>query len=133
LELRREFLELATHCGNYRACSFALGDIEEAQKMGLIALTDLLALNQEEASALFGSGSGYLLGEELLAEYAATYTATHPALRMVVNPGPRPVPAMLFLRVLCAHWPRAFHSSCRAMWAKRSLAECCGRRWISAS
>jgi sugar/nucleoside kinase (ribokinase family) len=87
LELRREFLELATHCGNYRACSFALGEIEEARNMGLIALTDLLALNQEEASALLGSGSGHLLNEELLAEYAATYTATHPALRLVVSFG----------------------------------------------
>ena len=59
LEMRREFLELASDCGNYRACSFALGEIEEAQIMGLFSLTDLLALNQEEASALLGDGSGH--------------------------------------------------------------------------
>ena len=89
LELRRDFLELATHCGNYKVCSFVLGDIEGAQRMGLIALTDLLALNQEEASALFSSGSGHILDEGLLVECAATYTATHPLLRMVVSVGPK--------------------------------------------
>lgn len=87
LELRRRFLELATHCGNYRACSFVLGDMEEAQKTGMIALTDLLALNQEEASALLGCPSGHTLNENLLTEHAATYTATHPALRLVVSVG----------------------------------------------
>ncbi|HEY5214690.1 MAG TPA: carbohydrate kinase family protein [Acidobacteriaceae bacterium] len=87
LELRRHFLELATHCGNYRVCSFVLGDIEGALRMGLIALTDLLALNQEEASSLFSSGSGHILDERLLVECAATYTATHPLLRMVVSVG----------------------------------------------
>ena len=87
LELRRQFLELATHCGNYRACSFVLGDMEEAQKTGMIALTHLLALNQEEASALLGCPSGHTLNENLLAEYAATYTATHRALRLVVSVG----------------------------------------------
>jgi sugar/nucleoside kinase (ribokinase family) len=87
LELRRQFLELATHCGNYRACSFVLGEIEQAQQTGLIALADLLALNQEEASALLNSSSGRVLDEKLLAEYAAVYTATHPAMRLVVSVG----------------------------------------------
>ena len=89
LEQRRDFLELATHCGNYRVCSFVLGDIEGALRMGLIALTDLLALNQEEASALFSNGSGNILDEGLLVECAATYTATHPLLRLVVSVGPK--------------------------------------------
>ena len=34
LPLRRDFLELASDCGNYRVCSFVLGEIEEARKMG---------------------------------------------------------------------------------------------------
>jgi sugar/nucleoside kinase (ribokinase family) len=87
LQLRRQFLELATHCGNYRVCSFVRGEIDEARQMGLIALTDLLALNQEEASALLGIGSGKILDETLLTEYAATYTATHPSLRLIVSVG----------------------------------------------
>jgi sugar/nucleoside kinase (ribokinase family) len=87
LELRRKFLEMATHCGNYRACSFVLGDMEEARKTGLIALTDLLALNQEETSALLGCPSGHTLDEKLLAESAAKYTATLPALRLVMSAG----------------------------------------------
>jgi len=89
LDLRRQFLELATYCGNYRACSFALGEIEEAQQTGLIALADLLALNQEEASALLGGSSGRVLDEESLAEYASAYTATHPAMRLVISVGAR--------------------------------------------
>lgn len=89
LEMRRTFLELASDCGNYRVCSFALGDIEEAQIMGLFSLTDLLALNQEEASALLGDGSGHVLDDGLLAECAAKFTATHPRLRIIVSAGPK--------------------------------------------
>lgn len=87
LELRRNFLELATLCGNYRVCSFVLGDMEEVVRTGLIALTDLVALNHEEASALLSGGSKHILDEEQLVECAATYTATHPSLRMVVSVG----------------------------------------------
>ncbi len=89
LEMRRAFLEVASDCGNYRACSFALGEIEEAQIMGLFSLTDLLALNQEEASALLGDGSGPVLDDGLLAECAAKFTATHPQLRIIVSAGPK--------------------------------------------
>ncbi len=89
LEMRRAFLELASDCGNYRACSFALGEIEEAQAMGLFSLTDLLALNQEEASALFGDSSGPVLDGGLLAECATAFTATHPQVRILVSLGPK--------------------------------------------
>jgi sugar/nucleoside kinase (ribokinase family) len=89
LEIRRTFLELASDFGNYRTCSFALGEIEEAQIMGLVSLTDLLALNQEEASALLGDGPGSVLDDGLLAECAAKFTATHPRLRMIVSAGPK--------------------------------------------
>jgi sugar/nucleoside kinase (ribokinase family) len=89
LKMRRAFLELASDCGNYRACSFALGEIEEAQIMGLFSLTDLLALNQEEASALLGDGSGPVLDDGRLAECAAQFTATHPRLRLIVSLGPK--------------------------------------------
>jgi sugar/nucleoside kinase (ribokinase family) len=87
LQLRRDFLELASDCGNYRVCSFALGEIEEARRLGLVSLTDLLALNQEEASALLGDSPGQVLGAELLAERATKWTATHPRVRMVISAG----------------------------------------------
>jgi sugar/nucleoside kinase (ribokinase family) len=89
LEMRRAFLELASDCGNYRVCSFALGEIEEAQIMGLFSLTDLLALNQEEAAALLGDGSGPVLDDGQLAECAAKFAATHPQLRIIVSLGPK--------------------------------------------
>ena len=87
LELRRDFLELASDCGNYRVCSFVLGEIEEARRMGLFSLTDLLALNQEEASALLGDRPGQVLDGDLLAERAAEFTATRPRLRLIVSAG----------------------------------------------
>ena len=87
LELRRNFLEIASDCGNYRVCSFVLGEIKEAQRMGLLALTDLLALNQEEASAVLGDNPGHVLDDGLLAEYAANLTASRPRLRMIVSAG----------------------------------------------
>jgi sugar/nucleoside kinase (ribokinase family) len=87
LEMRRDFLELASDCGNYRVCSFVLGEIEEARRMGLFSLTDLLALNQEEASALLGDRPGHVLDGGLLAERAAEFTATRPRFRMIVSAG----------------------------------------------
>ena len=87
LELRREFLEVASDCGNYRACSFALGDIDAARAMGLIGLCDLLALNQEEASALLGDSSGAVLEENILGERAAEFTRMHSQLRIIITAG----------------------------------------------
>jgi sugar/nucleoside kinase (ribokinase family) len=87
LELRRDFLDLASDYGSYRVCSFALGEIEEAKRMGLISLTDLLALNQEEASALLGDSPGQVLDADLLAERAARLTANRPQLRMIISAG----------------------------------------------
>lgn len=87
LALRRDFLELATECGNYRVCSFALGEIQEARNMGLIGLADLLALNEEEASALLGDRLGHVLDENVLAEHAAALTVTSSRLRVIVSAG----------------------------------------------
>jgi sugar/nucleoside kinase (ribokinase family) len=89
LPLRRDFLKLASDCGNYRVCSFVLGEIEEARKMGLINLADLLALNEEEASALLGDGPGHILEESLLAQRSAALTLTLPRLRLIVSAGRR--------------------------------------------
>src|ERR1017187_7106373 len=87
LPLRRDFLELASDCGNYRACSFVLGEIEEARKMGLIDLADLLALNEEEGSALLGDGPAHVLDNAELAERAATFTVSRPRLRVIISVG----------------------------------------------
>jgi len=89
LEVRRKFLELASDCGNYRVCSFALGDIEQAQRVGLVSLTDLLALNQDEASALFGNDPDQSPDWGLLAGHAADFLGAYPQLRLVISAGPR--------------------------------------------
>ncbi len=87
LELRREFLKLASDCGNYRVCSFVLGEMERVRAMGLLDLADLIALNQEEASALLGDVSGPVLDESVLVARAAELTASRPGLRMIVSVG----------------------------------------------
>lgn len=87
LQLRRDFLELASDCGNYRVCSFVLGEIEQARQMGLIDLSDLLALNYEEASALLGGGPGHDVEDRLLVERAADLTAARPGFRMIITAG----------------------------------------------
>jgi sugar/nucleoside kinase (ribokinase family) len=87
LELRRSFLEIATDHGSYRVCSFVLGEIDEAQRMGLISQTDLLALNQEEASALLGDGPRQKLDMEQLVERAASFTAARPQVRVIISAG----------------------------------------------
>ena len=89
LELRREFLTLASKYGNYRVCSFVLGEIVQAREMGLLSLADLLALNQEEASLLFGNGDTPVSDEDSVVERAATFTADNPGLRLIVSAGRR--------------------------------------------
>ena len=87
LQIRKSFLQLASDCGNYRVCSFALGEIEQAKKMGMFSLADLVTLNQEEASALVGDGRQRVLDERILVEGGTKLTATRPGLRMVVSAG----------------------------------------------
>ena len=87
LELRRDFLQLALDCGNYRACSFVLGEIDQAKAMGLIHLADYLALNSEEASALLGDRPGHILDDDLLIERATALSVTRPRLRLTISTG----------------------------------------------
>lgn len=54
LEPRRRLLELATEAGAFRAASFTSGEVEDARRIGLLALVDLLALNEDEAAVLAG-------------------------------------------------------------------------------
>jgi sugar/nucleoside kinase (ribokinase family) len=89
LEMRRQFLELASECGNYRVSSFVLGEIQDAERLGLFEMTDLLALNQEEASALFEHGLGHVLDDASLAERATKFTRDHQHLRMIMSAGPK--------------------------------------------
>ncbi|MGE5228027.1 MAG: PfkB family carbohydrate kinase, partial [Planctomycetaceae bacterium] len=49
---RRRLLEVATACGAFRVASFVSGELAAARDEGLFGLTDLLALNADEAAAL---------------------------------------------------------------------------------
>jgi len=87
LELRRDFLKLASDCGNYRVCSFVLAEIEQARAMGLVTLVDLLALNEEEAWASVGHSPGHDFDDAILFERSAELTATRPQLRLIISAG----------------------------------------------
>jgi sugar/nucleoside kinase (ribokinase family) len=54
IEVRQEFLQIATDCGSYRVASFASGDMEMVHRLKLLSQVDLLALNREETAAMGG-------------------------------------------------------------------------------
>ncbi len=87
LEVRHEFLKLATTCGNYRAASFTRSEIRPAQALGLFSMIDLLALNQEEASVLTGYGYTADDTEGFLSRCSAALTRQGPAMRIVISAG----------------------------------------------
>lgn len=89
LAIRREFLSLATRCGNFRAASFTLAEIAPAKSLDLFSSIDLLALNQEEASALTGfEGDGSNI-QAFLDTCAASLTALQPEIQLVISAGGR--------------------------------------------
>jgi sugar/nucleoside kinase (ribokinase family) len=87
LDIRHKFLIMATENGNFRAASFTLAEIAPARELGLFSMIDLVALNQEEASAL----AGYPYTAEdtagFLARCSAALTAVRPGMRIVISAG----------------------------------------------
>jgi sugar/nucleoside kinase (ribokinase family) len=55
LDTRQHFLELATRSGAFRAASLAAAEIKAAREAGMLALLDLVALNEEEGEQFVGS------------------------------------------------------------------------------
>jgi sugar/nucleoside kinase (ribokinase family) len=55
LEAREKLLKLGTQYGYFRAASFLAEEIDSALEMGMIAQTDLLAINVDEAAAVAGT------------------------------------------------------------------------------
>lgn len=54
LDARKKLLQLATEYGFFRVATFVSGEIQGTLEDGLLAITDLLALNLDEAAAVTG-------------------------------------------------------------------------------
>lgn len=89
MEVRREFLVAATECGSYRVASFAQAETVEARDTGLLASTDLLAMNKEEASALVGYTLNSTNTDRFLADCATSLSRLQPKMRILLSAGRR--------------------------------------------
>jgi len=87
LEIRKNFLNSASQCGNFRTASFTLAEIVPARELGLFSSIDLLALNEEETSALVGYARTPENRSRFLQDCAAVLTAFHPSMQIVVSAG----------------------------------------------
>jgi len=87
LEIRHEFLKLATRCGNFRAASFALSEMPAAIELRLFSMVDLLALNREEAAGLVGYGYSALNAQRFLSDCAAMLKKMQPGIRILISVG----------------------------------------------
>jgi sugar/nucleoside kinase (ribokinase family) len=77
---RRRLLELGTTLRALRVAVFTASEIRTAVTDGSIAMTDLIAMNREEAEALIGTTLDF-------AAVAAALTAVQPDIRIVVTAG----------------------------------------------
>ena len=86
LGLRHRLLIEATSA--LRVAALTRAELAEAEARAFFASVDLLALNQEEASALTGVPAGPGTPRLLLEACARLLTAAQPAIRIVVSAGP---------------------------------------------
>jgi sugar/nucleoside kinase (ribokinase family) len=87
LEIRHEFLKLTTQCGNFRAASFALSEIQTANEHGLFSMVDLLALNREEAAGLVGYEYSAQNAQRFLSDCSSLLQKIQPGIRIVISVG----------------------------------------------
>lgn len=87
LEVRREFLEIATRAEAFRAASFVSSEIAAAKDQGFFERLDLLSVNESEAGELVGKTFAPDEALSFVAECAQFLAAKHPSLQMVVSAG----------------------------------------------
>jgi sugar/nucleoside kinase (ribokinase family) len=89
LAVRRHLLRRAGEKGALRAASLTTAEVAEARDSGLLALVDVLALNEDEAAALVGEPWPAADPAAFLDRCARTLGASRPAMRAVVTAGPQ--------------------------------------------
>ena len=87
LEVRRDFLRLATQAGAFRAASFVPAEIGPAKQTGMFGMLDLVSLNEEEAGELVGCPSLSDPPEEFVEKCQQFLRSSFPELRLVVSVG----------------------------------------------
>jgi sugar/nucleoside kinase (ribokinase family) len=87
IDIRQEFLKLATRSGNYRAASFTCSEIQAAIERELFSMVDLLALNREESAELVGYEYTSENAQRFLSDCASLLLKMQPHIRIVVSLG----------------------------------------------
>jgi sugar/nucleoside kinase (ribokinase family) len=89
LAARQKLLQMATKYGFWRVAAFTSAEIEPAIGMGLLAETDLLAMNRDEAAAAAGMGSsaGYQAPEPIVEAALTRLKAINPNLQVTITAG----------------------------------------------
>ena len=87
LEVRGQFLEMASRTGAFRAASFVLSEIVAAKEQGFLENLDLLALNESEAGELIGQPFTPDKSQTFIEACVRFLAVKYPALRLVVSAG----------------------------------------------
>lgn len=87
LEVRHDFLRLATQAEAFRAASFVPAEIGSAKQTGLFCLLDLVSLNEEEAGELVGCPFSLDAPEIFVRRCQHFLRSSFPDLQMVVSVG----------------------------------------------
>lgn len=87
LDVRHEFLQIATECGSYRVASFASEEIKIAHELKLLTQVDFLALNREEAVSFIGGSIQGAGDQRLLDACSEMVRAVNPTMKILVSAG----------------------------------------------
>lgn len=85
LAVRRRLLELGTHGGAFRIAAFSSAELGSGEARDLLALSDLVSLNQEEAALL--AGRAFVAAEAASFLEAVALAAATPDQVLVVTAG----------------------------------------------
>jgi sugar/nucleoside kinase (ribokinase family) len=89
LPVRRHLLRRATERGALRAASLTTTEVEEVRETGFLSLVDLLAVNEDEASALVGAPFPAGAPEPFLQRFSGALPGLRAGVRLVVTAGAR--------------------------------------------
>jgi sugar/nucleoside kinase (ribokinase family) len=87
LDVRREFLKLATRAGAFRAASFVSGEIAAAKESAMFEQLDLVSLNVGEAGHLIGERYSSGNPDDFVTRAVRYVGSSYPQLQMVISTG----------------------------------------------
>ena len=87
IEVRHQFLKLATRAGAFRAASFVSAEIAAAKQLGMFEQLDLVALNEAEAAEVIGTDFSADDPRLCMDKCVDCLRRTYPHLRMVISCG----------------------------------------------